>query len=77
MKTCWFVVIKSYDRWWVDREGRMFGPVDDRDEAVSYARMLAEAHGDPERQSQVWLYEEVGRPVLIWSDEEFGMQSRS
>lgn len=77
MKTCWFVVLKAQGRWWVDREGRRFGPVDGKEEAINYARMLVEAHRDPERQSQVWLYEQVGRPVLIWSDEEFGMRSRS
>jgi hypothetical protein len=60
----------------VDREGRTFGPVDDKEEAVNYARMLVEAHRDPGRQSQVWVHEEVGRPMLVWSDPEFGTQSR-
>jgi hypothetical protein len=54
----------------------MFGPVDDKEEAVSCARTLVEAHRYPGRLSQVWVHEEVGRPVLVWSDPEFGTQSR-
>lgn len=67
MKTRWFIVLRAKGRWWVDLEGRTFGPVEDRDEAVSYARMLAEANGDPDRQSQIWVKNEAGPPVLAWS----------
>lgn len=70
MKTCWFVVIRANGSWWVDCEGRAFGPMSNREEAVQYARKFAVAYGDPERRSDVYVQEEKGRPVLIWSGPE-------
>jgi hypothetical protein len=67
MVTCWFIVIESGGRWWVDCEGRAYGPLDAKHEAMGYARKIAETYGDPKRQSQVWVPRSGGRPELIWS----------
>jgi hypothetical protein len=67
MVTCWFIVIESGGRWWVDCEGRTYGPLGDKHEAMGYARKIAEIYGDPKRQSQVWVPRIGGRPELIWS----------
>jgi hypothetical protein len=67
MKTCWFVVIESRGAWWVDCEGRAFGPLESREEAQDYARKLAETYGDPERRSDVWVPDDQGKLRLTWS----------
>src|SRR5690606_17892476 len=66
MRTCWFIVIKSRGSWWIDREGKAYGPIDDVEEAVNYACKIAETYGDPERQSEVWVPGPAGRHVLHW-----------
>jgi hypothetical protein len=70
MATCWFIVIESTGRWWVDCEGRAYGPLDSEDEAIRYARKIADIYGDPARQSQVWVPRRGGRPVLVWSGKK-------
>ena len=70
MRTCWFIVIKSRGSWWVDREGRAYGPLDDVEEAIHYARKVAETQADPERRSEVWVPGPLGRPVLYWRGPE-------
>ena len=67
MATCWFIVIESRGQWWVDCEGRAYGPLDNKDEAIRSARKIAETYGDPKRQPQVWVPRSGGRPELIWS----------
>jgi hypothetical protein len=67
MTTCWFIVFESKRQWWVDCEGRAYGPLDSEGEAISYARKIAETYGDPKRQSLVWAPRKGGPPQLIWS----------
>ena len=67
MQTCWFIVIQSRSSWWVDCEGRTFGPLATRDQAVEYARTIAVSHGDPGRRADVWAPDEHGRHRLVWS----------
>ena len=67
MVTCWFIVIESERQWWVDCEGRAYGPLNNEDEAIHYARKISQIYGDPRRQSQVWVPRRGGPPELIWS----------
>ena len=67
MVTCWFIVIESRGQWCVDCEGNAYGPIEGKDEAIRYARKIAETYGDPRRQSLVWASRREGRPELIWS----------
>jgi hypothetical protein len=67
MKTRWFVVIESRGSWWVDCEGRAFGPLESKAEAASYAQKLADIHSDPDRRSDVWVPADDGKLRLIWS----------
>ena len=66
MKTCWFIVILSSDRWWVDCEGRSYGPFESRDDAVENAKLLVEAFGDPERAARIYAPDKKGRQRLAW-----------
>lgn len=66
MKTCWFIVIKSMGSWWVDCEGKAYGPFDTRDAAQSEARRIAITYGDDGRRSEVFAPANDGSLRLIW-----------
>jgi hypothetical protein len=67
MKTCWFIVIESMGSWWVDCEGKAYGPFETREEAQGEAKRIALAYGDETRRSQVYSAEPDGSHRLIWS----------
>jgi hypothetical protein len=69
MKTCWFIVIESQGSWWVDCEGKAYGPVPTREQAVAEARKLVRIFGDPERRSDLWAPDDTGKLVLVWSGD--------
>ena len=66
MKTRWFLVLLSRDQWWVDCEGKSFGPFDNVEEATSAAIRYAEVFADEIRQSQVWAPDDAGRMRQVW-----------
>ena len=66
MQTCWFVVIHSNGRWWVDCEGTSYGPFTSRDEAAIEGAVLARTFGDDRRRAEVWAPDEHGRMKRIW-----------
>ena len=41
MKTCWFIVIESMGSWWVDCEGKPYGPFDSSTDAAVAAKRIA------------------------------------
>lgn len=67
MQTRWFLVIRSSGQWWVDCEGRSFGPFDGAAEATVAAIRYAEVFTDDDRQSQVWSPDETGRMRQVWA----------
>lgn len=67
MKTCWFIVIESMGSWWVDCEGKSYGPFETRAEAEGEAKRIALTYGDETRRSQVFAAGENGSHRLIWS----------
>lgn len=67
MKTRWFLVIHSMDQWWVDCEGKAFGPFESIEGATSSAIRYAEVFGGDGRQSQVWAPEPGGRMRQVWA----------
>ena len=67
MKTCWFIVIHSMGDWWVDCEGKAYGPFESREDAEKEARYIAQTYGDENRRSQVFAAEDDGEHRLIWS----------
>ena len=66
MKTCWFIVIESMGSWWVDCEGKAYGPFESRDDAQSQARRIAMTYGDDGRRSEVFAPTDQGSHRLIW-----------
>lgn len=67
MKTRWFLVVRSADRWWVECEGKSFGPFEDIDEATHNAIRYAQVFVDEVRQSQVWAPDATGRMRQVWT----------
>jgi hypothetical protein len=66
MQTCWFVVIRSNDKWWVDCEGKAYGPFANRDDATTEGTVLARTFGDSRRRAEVWAPDDAGRMKRLW-----------
>ena len=64
-----YIVLHSRQRWWVDLEGRAFGPFTSKEiaktEAISMARFMTHAH----RQSEVRVPDDNGRWWMEWESE--------
>jgi hypothetical protein len=67
MRTCWFIVIESMGSWWVDCEGKAYGPFISKDEARIEAIRIAITYGDADRRSEVFVSDERGIPRRIWA----------
>jgi hypothetical protein len=66
MRTCWFVVIRVKDIWWVDCEGKAYGPLESKEDAAIQATTLARTFADPTRRSEVWMPDDNGKQRQIW-----------
>jgi hypothetical protein len=64
------VVIRSLGAWWVDCEGKSYGPFVDEYEAQQNAVIIAKTFGDPSRQSLVYAPDDGGKLRLIWSGDK-------
>ncbi|MFD2647433.1 hypothetical protein ACFSX5_06430 [Devosia albogilva] len=64
--TCLYIVLKAGEGWWVDREGKAFGPCGTKDDAEGAAFKLIELFGDPERPAEVWSPDDSGKIQLVW-----------
>jgi len=76
MKTRLFIVIESQGNWWVDCEGKAYGPLPNRDGAIQHALKIAETFTDSERQPQVWTTTPGERPTMIWAGPEGARDGR-
>lgn len=72
-RTCWFLVVKVNEQWWVDCEGKGYGPFETREEAAENARRLAVIFGDESRQAQVWAPDDEGHMHITWQGPNPGM----
>jgi len=66
LKTCWFLVVEVLGQWWVDCEGKSYGPFESAAEATSNAIRFGDIFGDAGRQSQVWAPDAEGRMRQVW-----------
>ena len=65
----WYLVVESMGKWWVDCEGRNFGPFEELSEATDGAIRLAEVFGEPEKQLQVMVPDGSGHFEIAWDSE--------
>ena len=66
MRTAWFIVIESLDRFWVDYEGKAYGPFEDQAHAEREGQRLAETYGDRRRQIELWSPDRDGKLKRTW-----------
>ncbi len=67
MQTCWFIVIEVGGEWFVDCEGKAYGPFTGKDDAILEATRLARTFGEDSRQSQLWVKDTAGQaPRRVW-----------
>ena len=70
MQTCWFIVIESMGVWWVDCEGKAYGPFESKDEAQHEARRIAVTYGEEGRRSEVFVTDADGTYRRIWASPD-------
>jgi hypothetical protein len=64
--SCLYLVLQARGHWWVEREGKSFGPCADKDEAIDSAFKIIQLFGDPARSAEVWAPDEDGKMQLVW-----------
>ncbi|WP_157959891.1 hypothetical protein [Devosia submarina] len=67
--TCCYIVVEITGTWWIDIEGKPFGPCEDREDAITCAFKLIEMFGDRTRPAAVYAPDENGRTRLIWKGQ--------
>ena len=67
MATALFIVIKSQGQWWVDFEGRPYGPYGSRELAAMEAKNQAQYKAHAERPAEVLVPDGDGKYWIIWN----------
>ena len=61
-----YVVIFSRDSWWVDFEGKAYGPFATKDIAAAEAKHLAQFSNHSGTSSEVLVPDDTGRHRVVW-----------
>jgi hypothetical protein len=64
-----YIVLHSRHRWWVDFEGRAFGPFTSKEIARTEAISMARFMGSTGRQTEVRVPDETGRWWMEWESD--------
>ena len=64
--SCVYLVLQIGEQWWVDCEGKAFGPCESKEEALAGAFKLIDVFGDPQRRIELWSPGEDRRMRLVW-----------
>ncbi len=56
----------------MDCEGKPFGPMISKEEAISSCIHLIELFGDQHRSADIWAPDETGRSKLVWETGSSG-----
>ena len=64
-----YIVLLSREKWWVDFEGRAFGPFTSRNTAKQEATSLARFMSHTGRRSEVRVPNDAGRYLVEWESE--------
>ncbi len=67
MSRALYVVIFSRDSWWVDFEGKAYGPFTSREMAAHEAKQLAQFCAHTGRASEVLVPDDGGRHRVAWT----------
>jgi hypothetical protein len=66
-----YIVIFSGSNWWVDLEGKAYGPFPTREAAKQQAIVLAAAAGSTGRQREVRVPDDRSRYTVAWETEPY------
>ena len=66
MRTNWFIIVKARGDWWIDNEGKEYGPFATQEQARAEALTIARTFGDIARRSRIYWPDEQGHHQLIW-----------
>ena len=72
MSSCWWLIIQSQESWWLDCEGKSYGPFATSDEARQNAIDLVRIYGDATRPAEILAPDETGKYRVIWSSSSSG-----
>lgn len=61
-----YLVVHCRDTWWVDCDGKAFGPCASKEAAIHSAQKLISIFEDPARRAEIWAPDEGGRTKLMW-----------
>jgi hypothetical protein len=70
MRNTWYIVIHSLGGWWIDREGRAYGPFDSQEEAIVAGPNFIEIMGEPTHNNQLYAADEHGKFQVVWTDSK-------
>jgi hypothetical protein len=68
MRNIWYIVIQSRGAWWIDREGKAYGPFDSQAEAIAAGPQFIELMGDPAHNNQLYVADESGKFQVVWAN---------
>lgn len=64
-----YVVIFSREKWWIDLEGRAFGPYESREQATEEGRQMARFASHSGQICELLRPDERGRYQVVWTSE--------
>lgn len=67
--TCCYIVVEIMGTWWIDVEGKPFGPCEDKEDAVTCAFKLIEMFGDRSRAAAIYAPDSDNHTRLIWKGQ--------
>ena len=66
MASLLYVVIESCAKWWVDLEGKAYGPYASKDQAIEEGRSLARFAAHSGKHSELLAQNNGGRYIVLW-----------
>ncbi len=70
MPSSLYVVIESMGKWWVDLEGKAYGPFETKSKAIDEGRSLARFAAHSGKHSEVLAANDTGRYIVLWDSEK-------
>lgn len=70
MRTILYIVIHSRGGWWIDREGRAYGPFPTQAEAIAAGPQFIGLMGDETQRNQLYAVDESGTFRIVWSSAQ-------
>lgn len=66
MPSLLYVVIESREKWWVDLEGKAYGPYASKEQAIEEGRSLARFAAHSGKHSELLAQNDGGRYIVLW-----------